>query len=342
MSDNIPAKESTHKGIPVTDVESAQKALLDSMRASKEQPEEVVEETTPQEEVVEQAKENAESVETQAEDAPTGELTVDDLVEDNQNVTNETPQNYTVKVDGKDVEVTLEELQAGYSRQADYTRKSQVLAEQRKKMDEELAATQQERQQYQSQLEQFKIQADSKLEEFKSVDWTKLKEEDPMEYALKRDQYRELQENKRLVAEEQQNLAQKQQAEMQTKWNEELARQQEVMAQRLPEWNDPEKGPKLKQNIKSFALKKGFTEQEVDSLIDARSVDVLHKAMMYENLLEAKISQKKAKVVPKVQKPGAPSTKSEVNSEKVKQTRARLKRSGRVDDAALAIKSLMS
>jgi hypothetical protein len=64
--------------------------------------------------------------------------------------------------------------------------------------------------------------------------------------------------------------------------------------------------------------------------------------MMYENLLEAKISQKKAKVVPKVQKPGAPSTKSEVNSEKVKQTRARLKRSGRVDDAALAIKSLMS
>jgi hypothetical protein len=233
-------------------------------------------------------------------------------------------------------------LLSGYSRQADYTRKSQVLAEQRKKMEEELAATQQERQQYQSQLEQFNTQADSKLEEFKSVDWTKLKEEDPMEYALKRDQYRELQENKRLVAEEQQQLAQKQQAEMQSKWNEELQRQQEVMAQRLPEWNDPEKGPKLKQDIKSFALNKGFTEQEVDSLIDARSVDVLHKAMMYESLLAAKIANKKQKVVPKVQKPGTPSTKTEVNSEKVKQTRARLKRTGRVDDAAAVIKSLMS
>jgi hypothetical protein len=282
--------------------------------------------------------ENAESVENEAVET----LTAEDLVDDNQQEQIIEPRKYTVKIDGRDTEVTEDELLSGYSRQADYTRKSQVLAEQRKKMDEELAATQQERQQYQSQLEQFKIQADSKLEEFKSVDWTKLKEEDPMEYALKRDQYRELQENKRLVAEEQQNLAQKQQAEMQTKWNEELARQQEVMAQRLPEWNDPEKGPKLKQNIKSFALKKGFTEQEVDSLIDARSVDVLHKAMMYETLLEAKISQKKAKVVPKVQKPGTPSTKSEVNSEKVKQTRARLKRSGRVDDAALAIKSLMS
>ena len=338
MSESIPTKESKHSGIPVTDVESAQKALLDSIRASKEQPETVEEETETQEAVSEQATENAESVENEAVET----LTAEDLVDDNQQEQVSEPRTYTVKIDGKDTEVTEDELLSGYSRQADYTRKSQVLAEQRKKMDEELAATQQERQQYQSQLEQFNLQADSKLEEFKSVDWTKLKEEDPMEYALKRDQYRELQENKRLVAEEQQNLAQKQQAEMQTKWNEELARQQEVMAQRLPEWNDPEKGPKLKQNIKSFALKKGFTEQEVDSLIDARSVDVLHKAMMYETLLEAKISQKKAKVVPKVQKPGAPSTKSEVNSEKVKQTRARLKRSGRVDDAALAIKSLMS
>ena len=338
MSENIPTKESKHSGIPVTDVESAQKALLESMRASKEQPDEIAEETETQEAVSEQAMENAESVENEAVET----LTAEDLVDDNQQEQVSEPRKYTVKIDGKDTEVTEDELLSGYSRQADYTRKSQVLAEQRKKMDEELAATQQERQQYQSQLEQFNLQADSKLEEFKSVDWTKLKEEDPMEYALKRDQYRELQENKRLVAEEQQNLAQKQQAEMQTKWNEELAKQQEVMAQRLPEWNDPEKGPKLKQNIKSFALKKGFTEQEVDSLIDARSVDVLHKAMMYETLLEAKISQKKAKVVPKVQKPGTPSTKSEVNSEKVKQTRARLKKTGRVDDAALAIKSLMS
>ena len=338
MSESIPTKESNHSGIPVTDVESAQKALLNSIRASKEQPETVEGETETQEVVSEQATENAESVENEAVET----LTAEDLVDDNQQEQVSEPRTYTVKIDGKDTEGTEDELLSGYSRQADYTRKSQVLAEQRKKMDEELAATQQERQQYQSQLEQFNLQADSKLEEFKSVDWTKLKEEDPMEYALKRDQYRELQENKRLVAEEQQNLAQKQQAEMQTKWNEELARQQEVMAQRLPEWNDPEKGPKLKQNIKTFALKKGFTEQEVDSLIDARSVDVLHKAMMYETLLEAKISQKKAKVVPKVQKPGAPSTKSEVNSEKVKQTRARLKRSGRVDDAALAIKSLMS
>jgi hypothetical protein len=352
--DNIPVKESNVGGIPVTDVESAQKALLDSMRASKEQPKRIEEETETEDMVSEQAMDVAESVENTPVNLTTedleadqkrfaqSQLTEEDIVDDNQQQQVGEPKVYTVKIDGKDTQVSEDELLSGYSRQADYTRKSQVLAEQRKKMEEELAATQQERQQYQSQLEQFNTQADSKLEEFKSVDWTKLKEEDPMEYALKRDQYRELQENKRLVAEEQQQLAQKQQAEMQSKWNEELQRQQEVMAQRLPEWNDPEKGPKLKQDIKSFALNKGFTEQEVDSLIDARSVDVLHKAMMYESLLAAKIANKKQKVVPKVQKPGTPSTKTEVNSEKVKQTRARLKRTGRVDDAAAVIKSLMS
>jgi len=338
MSENIPTKESTHKGIPVTDVESAQQALLSRMQASKEQPETVEEETETQEAVSEQAMEVAESVENEAVE----QLTAEDIVDDNLQEQVIEPRMFTVKIDGKDTQVTEDELLAGYSRQADYTRKSQVNAEERKKLEEEKVATQQERQRYQSQLEQFKTQTDSKLKQFESVDWVKLKEEDPMEYALKRDSYRELQESKRLATEEQQNLLAQQQKENQQRFKEELARQQDLMAQRLPEWNDPEKGPKLKQDIRSYALTKGFTEQEVSTLIDARSVDVLHKAMLYDNLLTAKINQKKAKVVPKMQKPGIPTTKNEVNSDKVKQTRARLKRTGRVDDAALAIKSLIS
>tara|TARA_B100001250_G_scaffold215819_1_gene185214 strand:- start:1048 stop:2073 length:1026 start_codon:yes stop_codon:yes gene_type:complete len=337
--DDIPKKESTHGGVPVTDVASAQKALQGMMSTPTEQSEENQEETETQEEVSAQDMES-ESVETEAEN-PDG-LSAEDLVDQDQVEESQTPSTYTIKVDGKDVEVTLDELQAGYSRQADYTRKSQVLAEQRKKADEELAATQQERQHYLSQLEQFNTQADAKIKEFSSTDWTKLKEEDPTEYMLKRDQYRELQDNKRMVEEEQKNLQLKSQQEHEAKWQEELGRQQEIMAQRLPEWVDPDKGPKLKQNIKSFAVKKGFTEQEVNSLIDARSVDVLHKAMLYENLLAAKISNKKTKVVPKVQKPGSPPTKGEISSDKLKAQRARLKRSGHVNDASKLIESLMT
>ena len=338
--EDIPIQESTNGGVPVTDVVSAQRAIQQSLMGTpKEQTPEDEVETEATEEVSAQDMES-ESVQTEVEN-PDG-LTADDLVDDTQEEVSETPGTYTIKVDGKDVEVTLDELQAGYSRQADYTRKSQVLAEQRKKAEEELAATQQERQRYVSQLEQFTAQADSKLDELKSTDWTKLKEEDPTEYMLKRDQYRELQENKRTVEEEQKNLQYKSQQEQQAKWQEELVRQQEIMAQRLPEWNDPTKGAKLKQDIKSFALKTGFSEQEVDSLIDARSVDVLHKAMLYDNLLAAKISNKKAKVVPKVTRPGSPPTKGEISSDKVKAQRARLKKTGRVKDATSVIESLMN
>ena len=338
--EDIPIQESTQGGVPVTDVVSAQRAIQQSLMGTpKEQTPEDEVETEATEEVSAQDMES-ESVQTEVEN-PDG-LTADDLVDDTQEEVSETPSTYTIKVDGKDVEVTLDELQAGYSRQADYTRKSQVLAEQRKKAEEELAATQQERQRYISQLEQFTAQADSKLDELKSTDWTRLKEEDPTEYMLKRDQYRELQENKRTVEEEQKNLQYKSQQEQQAKWQEELVRQQEIMAQRLPEWNDPNKGAKLKQDIKSFALKTGFSEQEVDSLIDARSVDVLHKAMLYDNLLAAKISNKKAKVVPKVTRPGSPPTKGEISSDKVKAQRARLKKTGRVKDATSVIESLMN
>ena len=64
--------------------------------------------------------------------------------------------------------------------------------------------------------------------------------------------------------------------------------------------------------------------------------------MLYENLLAAKISNKKTKVVPKVQKPGSPPTKGEISSDKLKAQRARLKRSGHVNDASKLIESLMT
>lgn len=43
---------------------------------------------------------------------------------------------YTVKVDGQEIEVTLDELRNGYSRQQDYTRKTQELAAERARLAE--------------------------------------------------------------------------------------------------------------------------------------------------------------------------------------------------------------
>jgi len=336
---NIPTKESTHKGIPVTDVASAQAAIQAQLQApATEEPVEQVLESEV-EDTSEQATEVAESVETQAEDSD--ELTVDDLDADNQSEETETPQSYTVKVDGKDVEVTLEELQAGYSRQADYTRKSQVLAEQRKQMDDELSATQQERQRYSHALEQLGDSTDFEINQFKDVDWNKLKADDPMAYIQQKDALRDLQDSKNKINAEKQKVQEQQEKEYKANMLKHRDEQLKLLSERLPDWTDPTKGPKLKQDIKGFALAKGFTEQEINMLIDARSIEVLNNAMKYENLLNAKIAKKKVKTVPKVTKPGAGVSKAEKDTEKVKQQRAKLKTSGKVGDAAKMIEGLI-
>ena len=103
----------------------------------------------------------------------------------------ETAPSYTVKVDGEEVEVNLDELRNGYQRQADYTRKSQSLAEQRKAYEANLQAVQQEREQYAQVLGNMAQNQNLELQRFENVNWAELKDTDPMEYMEKRLEYQE-------------------------------------------------------------------------------------------------------------------------------------------------------
>ncbi len=57
---------------------------------------------------------------------------------DNLETSTEVPQEpgYVVKIDGEEQQVTLEELQKGYQRQADYTRKTQEIAVERERLQQ--------------------------------------------------------------------------------------------------------------------------------------------------------------------------------------------------------------
>ena len=61
----------------------------------------------------------------------------------------------TVKVDGEEIRVSQSELVAGYQRQADYTRKSQALAEERRKYDALLQQVAMQNMQQQPKAEQL-------------------------------------------------------------------------------------------------------------------------------------------------------------------------------------------
>lgn len=60
-------------------------------------------------------------------------------VQEEQPQTPPEPQKFTVKVDGVDKEVTLDELRNGYMMNSDYTRKTQALADKRKQLESQYA-----------------------------------------------------------------------------------------------------------------------------------------------------------------------------------------------------------
>lgn len=57
----------------------------------------------------------------------------DDGIEQDDTTADDQPR-YTIKVNGEEVEVTLDELQNGYQRQSDYTKKTQELASERERL----------------------------------------------------------------------------------------------------------------------------------------------------------------------------------------------------------------
>ena len=290
--------------------------------------EEVVEDTEEAEEVEEEAPEE----EGQAEEETEEEVEEEEETE----IVAEEDLKYTIKVDGEELEVGIEELKNGYQRQADYTRKSQALAEQRKETEaiqSERQRLEQERQMYANGLQMLQEQQNSKLQEFESIDWTALKADDPYQYMLKKDEYRDAQEKVQNV-QQQQMLIQQEQAEEAQKARAHFVQQEyNRLVEALPEWNDQEST--IKKDVQEYARSVGFLPEEINQLADHRSVLVIKKAMEYDKLTTKVAPKKKAvKKVPKVQKSGRGNSKEDTAAEAVKQKRARLRKSGKQNDAA--------
>ena len=291
--------------------------------------EEVVEETEEAEEVEEEAPEEEEG---QAEEETEEEVAEEEEYE----VVAEEDLKYTVKVDGEELEVGIDELKNGYQRQADYTRKSQALAEQRKETESiqsERMQLEQERQMYANGLQMLQEQQSAKLKPFESVDWEALKAEDPYQYMIKKDEYRDAQERVTNI-QQQQNLVQQEQAQQVQQARAHFVQQEySKLVEALPEWNDKEST--VKKDVQEYAKSVGFLPEEINQLADHRSVLIIKKAMEYDKLTTKVAPKKKAvKKVPKVQKSGRGNSKEDVAAEAIKKKRARLQKSGKQHDAA--------
>ena len=317
--------------------EEAANNILNMWESEDDQPTGEETEVTTEDEVVaeDQQEDEVETEEVSEEEEASEEVETEDTGEEEAEEETEDPS-YTIKVDGEEYEVNLEELKAGYQRQSDYTRKSQALAEGRKEneaIQSERIRLEQERQMYANGLQMLKEQQSAKLQEFKGVDWENLKEEDPYAYMLKKDEYRDAQDKARNAAQQQQIVQQQQQQQEAQSRATFVQDQYSQLVNALPEWDNKEST--VKEDIRKFAISSGYAPEEVDQLADHRSVLILKKAMEFDKLTKKVAPKKKAiKKVPKVQKSGRGKVKSEAADDKTKKKRARLRKSGHQDDAA--------
>jgi len=258
-----------------------------------------------------------------------------DEVEYSEEESEEQPkQRYKVKASGEEVEVELDELIKGYQQGTDYTKKSQALAEQRKAIEAErghLEQVKQERQAYAQKLQAL----DSFLtQQNRGVDLDVLKETDPIGYAVAVAEQSQREKQLAVVRNEQQRIAQQQQAEQQTQLQNHLRQESEKLVSLIPELATPQ-GDAVRKQIRDYAKSVGWSDQELSSVYDSRAVHTLYKAMKYEQLQKSKPElTKKLQSAPKMMRSGAsaPVTRSSQD----KQVMQRLRETGKVVDAAKA------
>lgn len=246
-----------------------------------------------------------------------------------------------VEVDGE--EITVEELKAANLRQRDYTRKTQELAEQRKTLEAQYSEIERERAQYAQMLPALQQRLEQKEQE---PDWDTLYDTDPTMAAKAERQWRKQQDEReaqmQAVQAEQQRLQALQQQKAQQMQEHYVSQQREILPEVIPEWRDSKVAAQEATQIRDFLLGEGFTEQDIGGLTNATLVKLARKAMLYDRgetrVTAAKAKPKKARA--KTLKSGTKASQPRPKSDAQKAIQ-NAKQSGRVQDAASAIKALL-
>ena len=235
---------------------------------------------------------------------------------------------HQVIVNGEKIDVDLEELKAGYQKDADYRRKTEELAIEKRELRAEEDRL---KNQYSTKMEDLNsLVATLNAEinnDMNSKELDALWEEDPTE-AAKVD--RRIQKRKNTIQQAQQKLRDHQQAQFQ----EILREEQKKLHLKHPEIADPIKGTTVKSNIMNYLSSKGFSNEDVARIYDSRYFDVIMDGMNYNKSKSVKPGLVSKKVKPsKFVKSGTKSTKEELNSKtRLNQIKA-LKKSGNPKDA---------
>lgn len=237
------------------------------------------------------------------------------------------------KVNGQDTEATLHDLVTSYQLQGHLNRKSMELSEAQKQAEIARNHYQQQINERVQQLDNAILALHATYSGMSDEQLQKLKEEDPDQYLLERDKQRDLEAKIGEAFRQRQAWIQEQEHQQQEQMQEYLRRQQIDLLERIPDWKDATKKSTEQAQIRSYLASKGFDNQEIAAVNDARYVDIVRDAMLYRQLKDSKPQiQKRVAEVHKVQKPGTAQTKAEREQNHINAVKQRAFKSGSIKD----------
>ena len=238
---------------------------------------------------------------------------------------------YRVTVDGDEIEVTQDELLNGYSRQQDYTRKTQELANQRKLIEQQAQQISQMDAIYAELLPKMKAQLESSLGD--EPDWDSLHEDDPIAFVRERQLWDDKRRQLESASAEQQRLQQETYVQQQQQLAAIVEDSQQKLLEIIPEWKKPEVANQEKAEIQNYAINElGYTPEEISQVYDYRALLGLRNAWLNSKTVEATKKRPTQKAPARVARPGSSTRKKSIAP--AKRAKQILAKTGKVQDAA--------
>jgi hypothetical protein len=274
--------------------------------------------------------------EADEEDTPSDEDASEDAGDQEEGDDEPAPEtSYTVKVAGETRKVPLSELLAGYQRNADYTQKTQRLAEERKAHDAEAAATRSERERYSQVLQGLEARMRQMTPE---PNWDQLRATDPVGFAMQWADYQRRQGEVAAVQAEQRRIAELNDADRQKQVAALSTQEHAKLLEVLPRWKDPKVASAERRALVEYGLSQGFDADELAGVLDHRAVNMLWKAHQYDRI-KARQGDIRRQVAESPTVAAPPSTPARRN--RVTQAKTRLAQTGSVRDAAAVFEGMM-
>ena len=322
-------QDSTVETTTPVSIESAAEALMAPMES------EATETEAPEAEVAEVEEEEVEQESESDDDAEYAEADDDDDDEydesNDEQADQSGPETFSIKVNGENVDVTLNDLKQSFSGQKYIQQGMKQAAEQRKQAEEAFNGLNQQREQLNQLMQQVEQQGVISQPTPPSKE---LLSADPLGYIEADATYRE---QMGAYQTQQQQIGQQQQAMQQAQGQAHQAHLQSQMAelqQAIPDFSDAKKAPKMKERLVKQGMAEGYTAEEIGGIVDHRAMKVLHKAMLYDQMMEGggdvQAKLKKARPLMKAGTKKQPTSAAKKHSKQM----SKLKKSGSIHDAA--------